>query len=505
MIMMQNGKKESAPSAILSPMKTAGHYSLIDFGAAGDGKTDCSRAFTDAADRIKEEGGGTIYVPPGVYLTGPVQLFSNTELYLAPGAVVRFSDNPEDYPLVSTRWGGNDCVTLMPMLYADGEENISLAGKGTLDGNGMWWWKTYLTMAKAEKPSDEWPRSFREMPGAGIFPEDWPHLAELEKTMIRVITANGDMARYDTGGGGMESGFLRPPLLQFKDCRNITIEGVTCTNSAFWNCHMLYSTDITIHDARFVSPADAPNTDGMDIDSCCGVRISDCVYDVGDDCLCLKSGIGKDAMAVGRPTEEVVISNCTMLRGHGGIVLGSEIAGGLKNIVISGCTFRGTDRGIRLKTRRKRGGYVKNVRISDIVMSGVGCPLVFNMYYKCGTHPDQIAYLSDKNPQPLTDTTPFMENVSISGIISTETRAAAGIFLGLPERPITGVSISDTIIDMAENADPEEPAMTYFVEKFAAAGFVLENLKDSRISGCRVSGVKGEPVRMTNCEDVSIS
>ncbi len=468
-------------------MKTTGNHSLIDFGAVGNGKTDCTKAFAEAAEAIRKAGGGTISVPPGKYLTGPIRLYSHTELHLAPGAEISFSDNPEDYPLVSTRWGGNDCIALMPMVWADKEEDISLTGKGRINGNGMWWWDTCRQRTKPE----------------GL-PENWPFLEEYRKTTKRVIEANGDISRFDTGGGGMESGFLRPPLLQFKDCRNITIEGVTCTNSAFWNCHMLYSTDITIHDARFVSPADAPNTDGMDIDSCCGVRISDCVYDVGDDCLCLKSGIGREAMAVGRPTEEVVISNCTMLRGHGGIVLGSEIAGGLRNIVISGCTFKGTDRGIRLKTRRERGGYVKNVRISDIVMSDVGCPLVFNMFYKCGTHPDQLAYLSDKTPQPLIDTTPFMENVSISGIISTETRASAGIFLGLPERPISGVSINDLTIEMAAGAAPEEPAMTYFKDTYSAAGFVLENVKDSQISNCRLKGVKGDRVRMTSCEEVTV-
>ncbi|MBN2625068.1 MAG: glycoside hydrolase family 28 protein, partial [Spirochaetales bacterium] len=326
-------------------MNSTGYYSLLDFSEPKTGSSDYTGAFAKAAEAAAQAGGGVIIVPPGVFPTGPIRLYSNTELRLAPGATIRFSDDPRDYPLVNTRWGGNDCVALMPMLFADGAQNVSLTGKGTLDGNGRWWWETYRAMAAAGSPTAE-----------------WPHLAELKETLARVIEANGEMARFDTGGGGMESGFLRPPLLQFKDCRNITIEGVTCTNSAFWNCHMLYSEDITIHDTRFVSPADAPNTDGMDIDSCRGVRISDCVYDVGDDCLCLKSGIGREAMAVGRPTEEVVVSNCTMLRGHGGIVLGSEIAGGLRNIVISGCTFRGTDRGIRLKTRRERGGYVKNVR-----------------------------------------------------------------------------------------------------------------------------------------------
>jgi polygalacturonase len=179
-----------------------------------------------------------------------------------------------------------------------------------------------------------------------------------------------------------DSQFLRPALLQLFDCKHVAIEGVTLQNSPFWNTHLVYCDDVNIRAVTIKNPADTPNGDGLDIDSCRNVRVSDCHFDVGDDCLCLKSGIDVDGRRIGRPTENVAVTNCTMLRGHGGVVMGSETAGSIRNVTISNCISIGTDRGIRFKSNRARGGVIEEIRVGDIYMQDVLCPLAINAFYR---------------------------------------------------------------------------------------------------------------------------
>ena len=234
----------------------------------------------------------------------------------------------------------------------------------------------------------------------------------------------------DCGGGGIGSFFFRPQLIQFNNCSNVLLEGFTTCNSPFWNTHLVYCTNVTVKNATFQNPPEGVNGDGLAIDSCNGVKVFDCTFDVNDDCLCFKSGIGKDGMRVNKPCQNIVVKNCKMLRGHGSVVMGSETAGGIRNIEITDCIFNGNDRGLRIKSRRGRAGTVENITLNNITMKGVGCPIVMNLYYECGAKPEEIAAISDRNPRPVTDTTPCIRNIKITNVTAENAQSSGGVSVG---------------------------------------------------------------------------
>ena len=270
-----------------------------------------------------------------------------------------FAPDFDKYPLVPTRWSGYECYGYSPLIYGNGLKQVSIKGNGIIDGQGGAWWQAYREIRK----------------GGTVDSAQTQELKVKNQALLETVKSN--IVEWS-------SQFLRPPLLQLINCEEVRLEGITLQNSPFWNTHLVYCTDVQLHGVSIKNPNDTPNGDGLDIDSCQNVRISDCFFDVGDDCLCIKSGIDEDGRRVGKPSENIVITNCTMLRGHGGVVLGSEMAGGIRNVVISNCIFTGTDRGIRMKTNRARGGYIKNILISNIYMEDVFCPLTINSFYRYG-------------------------------------------------------------------------------------------------------------------------
>ena len=241
---------------------------------------------------------------------------------------------------------------------------------------------------------------------------------------------------------------------------------------------MLFCEDVTIHNVRFEGPPNAPNGDGLDIDSSCRVRISDCAFDVGDDCLCLKSGIDACGRKVNRPTEDVVVTNCTMHRGHGGVVLGSDSAAGIRNVAISNCIFRGTDRGIRIKSRRGRGGWVEDIRVQNLIMTDVACPLVINLYYTCGTTGEREKVVADPEARTVDETTPGVRNIYLSGITARRVHAAAAVLIGLPESPLEGVTLRDVIIDTIDDHPPVQAAMSFHCPPSAGRGLMAKHVKN---------------------------
>jgi polygalacturonase len=451
-------------------------------GARPDGVTKNTDIFKKAVAECEKNGGGTILVPAGKFLTGPIALKSNINLHLSAGAVLLFSSDPADYPIVKTRWEGTECHALSPMVFADFCENVSITGSGILDGQGAPWWEIAKTAKTGNVDTDRFP------------------------FVKKILELNAEVMKIaGSGGGGFYSGFLRPSLIQLKDCSHATIDGITARNSAFWNTHILYSSDVTIHNAKFINPDHSPNTDGLDIDSSRGVRISDCTFDVGDDCLVIKSGMDEDGVRVGRPTEFITVSNCTMLRGHGGVVFGSEVSGGVRNITVTNCIFNGTDRGIRLKSRRERGGYIENVRVSNIIMENVITPFAFNLYYKCGAKPEKIAYLSDKKKQPVTKYTPFFKNFQIANISSYKTLSSCGVFFGLPEMPIEGIVLSDIYIEMDKEGKLDTPVMDFDDTKFKKAGFAAYNLKTAAFRNITIKGLEGPALTLSDSDDIDVN
>lgn len=390
-----------------------------------------TRALQDAIDRAAAEGGGRVSVAPGVHETGALRLRSRVELHLEAGAVLRFVADPALYPPVEARWEGASTTIHSPCIYAKDAVDIAITGRGEIDGGGAWWWAAFRA---------------------------------------------GTLAHP------------RPTLIGLHGCSRIEIAGVTLRDSPAWTVHPLLSDDVRITGIRIINPPDSPNTDGIDPESCRNVRISDCHIDVGDDCIAIKAGSEGSPERV--PCENIAITNCTMIHGHGGVVIGSEMSGGVRGVVISNCVFQGTDRGIRIKSRRGRGGTVADVRVSNIVMDRVMCPLVINPFYFCG--PDgKLPIVSDRSPQPVDGGTPRFRGIHLSHITATNVQSCAAFISGLPEAPLDDVSLDHVSISFAPDAVPAVPAMADGVPAMAAAGIQAQFITGLRISGLRLDGVIG--------------
>ncbi|MDR2160337.1 MAG: glycoside hydrolase family 28 protein [Treponema sp.] len=439
---------------------------LFSFGGKGDGITDDSRAFGRALEALKASGGGTLPVGRGVWRTGPLELFSNCTLYLEEGAVVSFIAEPERYVPVFTRWEGVRCFAMHPCVFAKGGEHIRIEGKGCLDGNGQAWWELLREKRRRGQkvPEDPW-----------------------ELALARL---NPGFETQSRGGGGRGIQFLRPPLVQFYQCSGVGLEGVTLTNSPFWTLHPVFCRDLKLSGLSIVNPHDAPNTDGIDLDSCEDAEIENCRVSVGDDGIALKSGSGRDGLEAGKPTRRIRVRGCTVEDGHGGIVIGSETAGGIFDVLAEDCLFRGTDRGIRIKTRRGRGGEIRNLEFRNITMENNLCPLAVNMYYRCGAE-QEAAYFSP-DPLPLSPETPSIAHVTVSGVRASGCRASAGFVAGLPESPVENLRIRDCEFstDETSGVSPDESDMFLGIPPVTEKSFRILNAKNPELRNVRVEGPK---------------
>ncbi|MBU8919385.1 glycoside hydrolase family 28 protein [Bacillus sp. FJAT-29953] len=424
---------------------TSSIYDIKQYGAISDGKTINTTAISFAIEACAKAGGGTVYVPAGRFLTGAVILRSNVHLYLEAGSILMFSPDETDYPVVNSRWEGVKRQVYASCIYAENSENISVTGNGTLDGSGHFWWSL-----------------FRKK----------------------------------------ENQFPRPKLIGFDHCKNVLISGVKLMNSPSWTVHPLCCEDVTIHNIRIQNPCDSPNTDGINPESCRNVRISDCFIDVGDDCIAIKAGTEETAERV--PCENITITNCTMIHGHGGIVFGSEMSGDIRNVTVSNCIFEGTDRGIRLKSRRGRGGVIEDVRINNIVMKGVICPFIANLYYFWGPRGEE-KYVWDKNPYPITKETPVFRRIHFSNITARDVSAAAGFLYGLAEMYLEDITFDNVSVSMAEEAEPGMPAMMAELEPMKQRGFYCCNVSDIRFHRVTVSNHEGPAFYVENGKDVEIT
>ncbi|MDR2397217.1 MAG: glycoside hydrolase family 28 protein [Spirochaetaceae bacterium] len=426
--------------------------------------TDNSAAFRQALAALAESGGGTLVVEPGTWLTGPIELFSHTTVRLEEGAVISFIPEPERYGPVFSRWEGVECYAMHPLVFARGQQDVVLTGRGQLEGNGRVWWD----MLKVKRAVGQ---SVPETP--------------LEQ---KLASLNAGYETQPGGGGGRGMQFLRPPLVQFLDCTSVRLEGLTLTNSPFWTVHPVYCQGLVISSLSIHNPHDSPNTDGIDIDSCQDVLVENCHVAVGDDGIALKSGAGADGLRVNRPTTQVTVRDCTVEDGHGGIVIGSETAGGIMQVLAERCRFRGTDRGIRIKTRRGRGGSIRDIRFRDLTMEDNLCPLAINMYYRCG------AELSDGwfslEPLPVGPTTPEIKNISIAGITASGCRAAAGFVAGLPESPVENLRIQDSSFSTSEAdpARPDESDMFLGIPSVEEKSFRLLNVRNPELIQVSIHG-----------------
>jgi len=454
-------------------------YDITNFGAKGDMVTDNSEAIGLAIAACSDANGGTVYIPAGTFLTGPIKLKSNMTLYVESGAIVLFKDDFNAYQPEITRWSGYECYGYSPLIYGNGLKNVSIKGQGKFDGQGKLWWQTYHSIKKGEHYSS----SLTEK------------LIELNKSKLDTST---NLVEWETQ-------FLRPPLLQLFNCEQVTIEGVTLANSPFWNTHLVYCNHVSVRNVTFKNPSTTPNGDGFDIDSCSNVRVSDCHFDVGDDCLCLKSGINEDGRRVGRPTENVTITNCTMQAGHGGVVMGSENSGGIRNITVSNCVFIGTDRGIRIKTNRARGAYIENILVNNIFMEDVFCPLAINSFYRYGVDETDLL-LTKPDAIPVTEKTPKIKHIQISNVTAKKCRAAAAFIYGLPEMPVEDISLRHVTFEMTTDPNEQggEPDMVKDEIHMAGDGIYCKHVFGMELHRVRVETRQGSALSMENVSNVDV-
>ncbi|MDR3128016.1 MAG: glycoside hydrolase family 28 protein [Bifidobacteriaceae bacterium] len=382
----------------------------------------------NALDEIATAGGGELVIPQGKYKTGPLNLPSNLKLNLQAGCVLQFCDDFAIYPPVFTRWEGVNCYAFHPLIWADGQTNITICGEGIIDGKGQKWWQHFNQAAKNNQTDP-------------VFSYE-----------LAIAKLNPGWQSQPSGGGRRETQFLRPPLIQFKNCQNISISGITLKNSPFWTLHILYSDKIIIQNIKVYNPADAITTDAVDIDSSTNTLIENCLFDVGDDAITLKSGSGWDGKKVGLPTENVIARNCKVLASHGGIAIGSETAGDIKNVLVENCQFDGTMRAIRLKSRRGRGGKISDIRLVNLKMNKNLCPIVLGMYFQPGANlqDPNNRWLFIEKPQIKNAMTPQITNITITNVEAKNCLSQAGYIVGLPESPIKNVVIKDFIYSLAK-------------------------------------------------------
>ncbi len=403
--------------------------SLPDFGGVNDGVTKNTEAFAKAMSHLAQKGGGHLVVPEGIWYTGPISFESNVDLHLDRGALVLFSEDLADYPVVSSNWEGVSAHRATSPLSARDKENIMISGFGTFNGNGQCWrpvkkskltdsqWKALLKSGAVTEKGDVW------------FPNE--RIREVyENKNLQAQAHNGDQDKIEYAHD-----FLRPVLLSFIQCKNVMLKDVTFENSPAWNLHPFLCENLIIDNVTVRNPWYAQNGDGIDAESCTNVLIVNSSFDVGDDAICIKSGKDSDGRKLGVPCSNVLIDGCTVYHGHGGFVIGSEMSGGAKDIVVKNCLFIGTDVGLRFKSTRGRGGVVENIYIDDVKMNDIaGEALIFDLYYGGKGNATVV---------PVTEETPSFKDIYMNDITCRSAKKAA-FFNGLPEMPMKNVQIKNS-------------------------------------------------------------
>jgi polygalacturonase len=434
---------------VSAPVIPGNTVNLKKYGAVGDGVTLNTKAFAKAIDALSKKGGGHLVVPQGVWLTGPIVLKSNIDLHLEVGAVIQFSGDEALYPIIKTSFEGLDTRRCQSPLSANGCENISITGKGVIDGNGQCW----RPVKKGKVTEGQWKEVLARPGGVESKKGYWvPNqaYADAEKS----ANMNVPKAQTEEEWNAIKR-FLRPVMISLVNCKNVLLQGVIFQNSPAWNIHPLMCENVILDDVLARNPSFAQNGDALDLESCKNALIVNSKFDAGDDGICIKSGKDADGRRRGIPCENVVVDGCTVFAGHGGFVVGSEMSGGVKNILVKNCQFLGTDVGLRFKSTRGRGGIVENIFINNISMTDIKTDAItFNMYYGGKSVAEMLA--DGDNPDnvtkaPVTEETPIFRNIDIKDVICNGAGRAME-FNGLPEMPIKGIRLQNIQIQAKSDA-----------------------------------------------------
>ena len=429
-----------------------------DFYAAGDGNKDDTKAIQMSINACPEYG--RVQIPQGVYNISPIVLKSNIIIEIMKNAVLLASTSEEDYAVLPGQvpsstgkerqecvsWEGQPVSSHQSLFSAYHAHDIHMVGEGTVDGNAQnstWW----------------------------INPK--------------------------------QRKIARPKVLFTNQCSNVFVSGITFKNSPCWHLHPYNSQNLGFYDIKIIAPKDSPNTDGCNPESCDNVEIIGAHFSVGDDAIAIKSGKMYDGKFKNIPASNHIIRNCLMEFAHGAVVLGSEMSGGVKDLSVTQCLFKNTDRGLRIKTRRGRGkdAVVDGVTFENILMDGVLTPLVINMYYFCD--PDgKSEYVQNKNALPVDERTPYLGRFYFRDMVCTNCSVAAGFFYGLPEQPIEEIEIKDVKISFAYNAESGHPAMMSDIDKCSNIGLYFNNVKKVKLENVDITGTVGEKVTANNVEEI---
>jgi polygalacturonase len=455
--------------AIQAPIFPANRVSIVDFGAIADGETMNTKAINAAMRACGKKGGGTVVIPAGMWLTGPIEFESSIDLQVDAGAVVLFSPRFEDYPMPAK--GGR----VTSPIYGQGLTNIAITGKGMFNGNGQHW-----RPVKKEKLTD---RQWKDLVASeGVVTPDgkmwWPSKEALNgETYLKNLRMNNKNPSPEEVAGARE--FLRPTMVDFSDCRNVLIDGPTFTNTPGWVLHPTECENVIIRNTTVINNWWGQNTDAADISGCRNVLFYRNVLNAGDDGICMKSGVSKKREFA---LENVVIADCIVYHGHGGFVIGSNTDGGMRNISVKNCTFIGTDIGLRFKSARDRGGkvekiYIDGIRMKDIATSAI----LFDLFYDGN---------GDNDPNKVK--IPYFREFDIKNVICDG--AADAVFVrGLSDSPIQSISLKNISITSQRAMTMED-----------ADGFSLNNVRLNFKSGPVLSAKNVRNTQLDQITSVSV-
>lgn len=386
-------------------------FNITKYGAVEGAASECTDAIRKAIDACNKGGGGRVVVPAGVFVTGAVHLKSNVNLHVSKGATLKFSMDPKAYmPLVHTRWEGMELMHLSPLIYAYEQTNIAISGDGTLDGQGKaFFWKWHGNPRYGGNPDVLSQR---------------PARARLYEMMDK----NVPLTERIFGEGH----YLRPQFIQPYKCKNVLIEGVKIIDSPMWEVHPVLCENVTIR--RLHIATHGPNNDGCDPESCKDVLIEDCFFDTGDDCIAIKSGRNNDGRRLATPTQNVIVRGCEMKDGHGGVTIGSEISGGVRNVFAENCKMDSPnlDHALRVKNNASRGGLLENFYFRNITVGQVAHALItIDFNYEEGAKGQY---------------TPVMRNFVVDNLKSGKSKFGVDI-QGLDAAPVYDISISNSTFD----------------------------------------------------------
>lgn len=457
---------------------------ITDFGAVADGKTLNTEAINNAIKDVNSKGGGKVVIPAGLWLTGPIELKSNVNLYTEQNSLILFTDDFNAYPILETSFEGLETRRCQSPISAWNAENIAITGYGVFDGSGDSW----RPVKKGKMTASQWKSL---LASGGVVENDvwYPTAGSLKGAKACKEFNNPEGIETDEEWNEIRP-WLRPVLLNIVKSKKVLLEGVTFKNSPSWCLHPLSCEHITIKDVKVFNPWYSQNGDALDLESCNHALIINNVFDAGDDAICIKSGKDEDGRKRGEPCQNVIVKNNVVLHGHGGFVVGSEMSGGVKNIYVSDCTFLGTDVGLRFKSTRGRGGVVENIHIHNINMIDIPHEaLLFDLFYGgkgAGeeTEEELIARMKTAIP-PVTEETPAFRDIYISGITANGVGRAM-FFNGLPEMPIRNIDIKDVQITNAK------------------AGIVISQAENVTIDNANVE-TEGEVLKVRFAKNVKVN